>query len=385
MTVYFNNAATSHPKPEAVYREINNYMRNIGINLNRGSYLLNLDISSTINRTRALLASLFNAPKAEQIIFTKNATESINLGLKGLLSPGDHIICTGMDHNAVVRPLKHLENTLPITVSEANCSREGFLTPSEITKHINANTKLIIVTHASNVTGTIIPLTEIGSLAAQHNITFMVDAAQTAGIVPIDVIKDQIDILAFTGHKGLMGPTGTGGIYIREGLDLTPLIFGGTGHNSLPALQPQELPDRYEGGTLNVLGIVGLKAALEFIMDTGIENIRISEKLLTSYLVDKLQSLNNVTIYGSQNAEQQTALVSFNIDPFEAQDIGMALDQLYGIMVRTGLHCSPKAHRTTGTLDRNGTVRVSLGYFNTTGEIDYLIDCLGEIIKKGGS
>ena len=168
-------------------------------------------------------------------------------------------------------------------------------------------------------------------------------------------------------------------------MDLTPLIFGGTGHNSLPAVQPQELPDRYEGGTLNVLGIVGLGAALEFIMDTGIENIRAREKFLTGYLIDKLQSLNNVIVYGPQNAEQQTAVVSFNLDPFEAQDIGLALDQLYGIMVRTGLHCSPKAHRITGTLDRNGTVRVSFGYFNTTAEIDYLIDCLGEIIMKGDS
>jgi cysteine desulfurase family protein len=382
--VYLDNAATSYPKPEAVYRAVDWCLREVGANAGRGGYRLALEADEIVYKARSSLAKLFNVRDASRIVFTANATEALNLAIKGLVGPGDHVVTSSMEHNAVWRCLKTLERDQGVELTVVPCAADGTLAPEAVEKALRPNTRLIVLTHASNVTGTIMPVAEVGKIARRHGIPFLVDAAQTAGVLPIDVERDHIDLLAFTGHKGLLGPFGTGGLYIREGLDPRPLKEGGTGSQSRLPYQPETPPERYEAGTLNVCGLAGLAAGVEFILNEGVEKIREKEKSLTRHALKALASVPNVEIYGPRDAERQVGVISFNLTGVDGAEVAYVLDEVYGIMVRVGLHCAPLAHETIGTLDR-GTVRIGLGYFNTFEELDYLREALVAISREIGS
>ena len=377
--IYLDNAATSWPKPEVVYQAADQCLREYGANPGRGGHRLSLQAGRMILETRELLATLFNIPDSSRIIFTGNVTEALNLAIKGWLRPGDHLVMTSMEHNAVARPVFGLQE-LGVSHSVVQCSPEGRLAVRDLEKSLRPNTRLICINHASNVTGTIQPLEEIGDLAARKGIPLLVDCAQTAGVLPIDVEKCQISLLAFTGHKGLFGPPGTGGLYIAEGINLRPLKEGGTGSKSELLSQPEDLPERFESGTPNTSGLAGLGAGVKFILDQGIDTIRRHEQELTRQLLDGLQRLEGVTIYGPRDYTEQTAVISLNIEGRDAAEFSFLLDHLFDIATRAGLHCAPLAHQTLGTLE-TGTLRLSPGYFNTAEEMNVLLEALHSIVK----
>ena len=379
MEVYFDNAATSYPKPPSVYEAINFTLQHVGANPGRGEHSLSQSANRIIFKARETIAEFFNIPNSRNIVFTSNGTEAINLALKGFLKPGDHGIISSMEHNSVVRPLNSLKND-GVNVTIVQCDKEGKLNPDYVFKEIKENTRLIVLTHASNVTGTILPVEEIGEIAAKKGIPILVDAAQTAGTIPIDVVRNSISLLACPGHKSLLGPQGTGFLYICEGFNLKPLIEGGTGSNSELSEQPDFLPDRFQSGTLNTPGIAGLKAGIEFINKKSIQTIKEHEDMLSKTFINKLKEINRVRIYGPLSIKEKTAVVSFNIKGKDSADIATALDEKYQIMVRVGLHCSPHAHKTIGTFP-DGTIRVSFSIFNTVHEIDYFIDSLKVILN----
>ena len=379
MEVYFDNAATSYPKPPSVYEAINFTLQHVGANPGRGEHSLSQSANRIIFEARETIAEFFNIPNSRNIVFTSNGTEAINLALKGFLKPGDHGIISSMEHNSVVRPLNSLKND-GVNVTIVQCDKEGKLNPDYVFKEIKKNTRLIVLTHASNVTGTILPVEEIGEIAAKKGIPLLVDAAQTAGTIPIDVLRNNISLLACPGHKSLLGPQGTGFLYICEGFNLKPLIEGGTGSNSELSEQPDFLPDRFQSGTLNTPGIAGLKAGIEFINKKSIQTIKEHEDMLSKTFINKLKEINRVRIYGPLSIKEKTAVVSFNIKGKDSADIATALDEKYQIMVRVGLHCSPHAHKTIGTFP-DGTIRVSFSIFNTVHEIDYFIDSLKVILN----
>jgi len=377
MSVYLDHAATSFPKPEVVCRKINEVIRRIGANPGRSGHKLALKANRIVLQTRERIAELFAIPETEGIVFTCNATEALNLGLKGLLSAGDHAITSSVEHNSVIRPLKRLEKE-GVRFSQVPCSRQGHLNMRLLKKSPEPKTKLIILTHASNVTGALFPVEEVGAFARARGILFMVDAAQTAGLVPIDVQKMKIDLLACAGHKSLYGPQGTGFLYIRKGIDLRPLKEGGTGSESDTEEQPSTLPQRYESGTLNTPGIAGLGAGISFILEKGIENIWKKEKRLTRLLLQGLKRIKGVHVYGPAEAEERVPLLAFNLGSMNPAEVGFILDEYYDILVRVGLHCAPQAHRTMGTFP-DGTVRASWGFFNKVEDLDLLLKALRDI------
>jgi len=379
--IYFDNAATSYPKPESVYETVYKFMKDIGASSGRGAYRKALEADRMIYETRRKIANLFGVKDVSRIIFTANATDSLNLALKGLLKPGSHVVTTNMEHNAVWRPLKRLQGEQGVEITPVQCNSDGALNIQNLADVIKPKTTLVVLLHASNVVGTIMPIKEIGQITRERKIPLLVDAAQTAGVYPIDVEELNIDMLAFTGHKGLLGPQGTGGLYIREGIKLEPLKEGGTGGESILETQPSNLPDRYEAGTLNTPGLVGLGAGVSFILSEGVEKIRAKEIALTQCLIKKLSAIPEIEIYGPKNAEKQVGVVSINVADYAPEEIGYTLDETYGIMVRTGLHCAPCAHRTIGTIER-GTLRIGLGYFNTEEEIDYFVQAIKSIVRK---
>lgn len=381
MSIYLDNAATSWPKPESVIRAMNHFNELIGSNPGRSGHHLSVEAGRILYNTREILSELFKVPDPLRIAFTSNITHSLNIVINGLLKPGDHVITTSMEHNSVMRPLRQLELAgLELTVID--CSRSGILDPSLIHKFIKSNTKLIISTHASNVTGTILPITEIGKISSDYGITFCVDSAQTAGVLEIDVVKNHIDILCFTGHKGLLGPMGTGGLYIREDLEknIDSLMYGGTGSRSEFEIQPDFMPDKYESGTPNTIGIAGLCAGAEFIKNTGIENIHLKENVLQKRFLDGLSEIKNITLYGPGNTTEQVAVTAFNIGEQSPSDTAYHLDEKYGILTRPGLHCAPTSHKTIGTFPQ-GTNRISFGYFNTTDDVDTALKAIHELSK----
>lgn len=381
MAIYFDNAATSYPKPVEVCEAVNNYMRYLGASPGRGTYQAARMADQLIYNTREALAKLFNIADLSRIVYTSNVTESINLALKGYLKTGDHVITTQMEHNAVWRPLKVLEKQRGIKISTLSCPYGLDFNPNELNNLVCPETRLVVINHASNVTGTIMPVKETGIICEELKIPLLVDAAQTAGVLPINVQEMKISLLAFTGHKGLLGPTGTGGLYIAPGIDIDPLKEGGTGGDSLLEQQPDHLPDRYEAGTLNAAGIAGLGAGVRYILDQGLENIRNHEIDLTAYAIDKLLRIPNLAIYGPQKAEERTAVISFNFSNIAPEEVTYVLDEVYEIMARSGLHCAPQAHRAIETIELNGTMRISFGYFNTKNEIDQLIGALDDLAK----
>ncbi len=374
--IYLDNAATSFPKPEAVYRRVDHILRNIGGNPGRSSHRMALEAGRVIFDARESLARLFNIPDASRIAFTKNATEAVNIALKGLrCRAGDHVVTTSMEHNSVARPLWRLERE-GLRVTRVRCSKDGFIEPRDIKRALTARTKLIVIVHASNVFGTIQPVAEIGLIARGRGIPFMVDAAQTAGAIPIDVREMNIDLLAATGHKALFGPQGTGFLYVKEGMELDPLVDGGTG--DMDAVL--EMPDRMEAGTINTPGIGGLGEGVEFIMEKGIKGIREHEESLTARIIDGLTAMEGVEIIGRPDPSTRVSLVSFNIRGMDPVEAGMRFDKEFSIMVRCGTHCAPEAHRTAGTYPQ-GAVRVSPGLFNTSSDIEEFLKALRAMAK----
>jgi len=378
--IYLDNAATSWPKPESVYRAMDEFLRKNAGNPGRGSHSMSLAAAEMVEEARILMARLINVPEKERVIFTLNCTDALNLGLKGVLKPGDHVITSCMEHNSVVRPLRKLENQgVKVTRIPPSLNTE-VVSAKDIEEAVTADTKLVVIIHASNVTGVIQPIEEYGMVARKHNLVFMVDAAQTAGKYPIDVQTSNIDLLAFAGHKGLFGPPGTGGLYVGERVDLDSLREGGTGVYSEQEEQPTGLPYRYESGTLNGVGICGLGAGLKYIFGEGLERICAYEQYLTGRLFEGLSKIPGLTLYSAKDRSKQAPVISFNIEGYEPAEVGIILDQAFDIKVRTGLHCSPAAHKTVGTYPL-GTVRLSPGYFNTDEEVDLALQTLQKIAR----
>ena len=377
--IYLDNAATSFPKPVAVNSEVLRCMETYAANPGRSSHDMAVEASCKIMDTRQELSEFFNIPNMLNIIFTCNATEALNIGIKGILKSGDHVISTVIEHNSVLRPLNYLTKR-GITFTLIGVDENGYLNINNLKKKIRRNTKAIIVNHTSNVLGTVQDIRAIGEIAKQSGVIFMVDASQSAGVIPIDVARDNIDLLAFPGHKGLYGPQGTGGLYIGERLQLDSFKQGGTGSESFSMKQPDFLPDRFESGTLNTPGIAGLCAGIRFIRKVGIENIRKHEIMLVEYLVKELIKLSYVKIYGGTDYKNRGAVVSLNIDNIDASEVGDFLNKK-GIAVRTGFHCAPLIHHIIGT-NRTGTVRISPGYFNNLDDIEKLIKALKDIYEK---
>ncbi len=375
--IYLDNAATSWPKPDSVYQAVDNFNRQIGASPGRGSHSRTIAAGQVILDTREALAGLFNIKDSSRIVFTGNVTEAINIGLKGLLKPGDHVVISSMEHNAVARPLYTLKNQ-GVEITVIQCAPDGSLDPCSVEKAITEKTRLVCMLHASNLTGTIMPISEVGEIARRKGVLFMVDTAQTAGVLPVDVEEQKIDILAFTGHKGLLGPQGTGGLYIRPGLEIRSLIEGGTGSLSEQIYQPDFLPDKLESGTPNTPGIAGLGAGVRFIQETGLEEIRLHEQELTDYLVHGLEDIPDVILYGPRDSRRQTAVVSFNIEDRDCGEVSFLLDKNYGILCRSGLHCAPLAHRTLGTV-KEGACRLSPGYYNTLEDMEKVVRAVYEI------
>lgn len=376
--IYLDNAATSWPKPESVYQTMDDFLRRKGGNPGRGSHSMAVAARKTVWETRMLVAKLINAVEMNRVIFTFNCTDSLNIGLKGLLRPGDHVITSSIEHNSMIRPLRKLERQGVRVTRLSPHSGDGFVSIEDIERAITKETKLVVMTHASNVTGVIQPIEEYGEITRRHNITFMVDAAQTAGKYPLDVQGGNIDLLAFSGHKGLFGPPGTGVLYIGEGVDLDSLREGGTGSHSEQEEQPADLPYKFEAGTVNSVGLAGLGAGLKFIFKEGMAKILMYEKSLTEQLLEGLSHIPRVTVYGVKDRAKQAPIVSFNLEGYEPAEVGTILDQAFDIKVRTGLHCALAAHKTLGTYPL-GTIRLSPGYFNTAEEINLTLEAVEKI------
>jgi len=382
--IYMDNAATSWPKPEATISAMTAYAQTVGANPGRSGHRLSVDAGRVLLDTREAVAELFGVRSPLRVIFTKNATEALNIAIRGLLKPGDHVVTSGMEHNSVMRPLRTAEGG-GVELSVVPCSPTGELDPADVKRCVRKNTRAIFLTHASNVTGTLMPASEVGAIARERGIVFCVDAAQTAGVIPIDVEAMSIDLLAFTGHKSLFGPQGTGGLYLSDGLEreIDPIMTGGTGSRSESEEQPTFLPDRYESGTPNTIGIAGLGAGVRFVRSVGIETIRKKETALTAVLLEGLRAMPEVTLYGCADAARQTAVVSFTVAGLSPAEVAMALDEEFSIMSRPGLQCSPAAHRTIGTFP-SGTVRLSLGYFLEERDIRTALAAVDRIIHTHG-
>ncbi|MCL6638181.1 MAG: aminotransferase class V-fold PLP-dependent enzyme [Firmicutes bacterium] len=375
--IYFDNAATTWPKPDEVWQAMEHCIKYVGANPGRSGHQMSVAAGRLVTEARELLAALFNIKNPERIVFTLNATEALNLAIRGLLKPGDHVITSSMEHNSVTRPL-HLLSLEGVQVTKVPCGSDGSVFLPDLEAAIGPSTVAIVITHASNVSGTIMPVDEIGRLARKRGLKFIVDAAQTAGIFDIDVQWMKIDLLAFPGHKGLLGPTGTGGLYIAEDVDLVPLKTGGTGSMSGIPGQPEVMPDKFESGTLNTVGIAGLAAGVKFLRREGMKTIREHELKLTKKFLDGAGKIDGLTVYGPKSGAARAPVVSFSLRDKDTGKVGSILDQHYKIACRAGLHCAPDAHRTLGTLEKK-LVRFSFSYFNNETEIDYALKALEEI------
>jgi cysteine desulfurase family protein len=380
MSVYLDNAATTFPKPEQVYRAMDHALREIGVGPGRGSHRRGMDANRLVFETREEVAGLFCIRDSARVIFTHSATEALNLAINGLLKPGDHVVSTTMEHNSMVRPLRMAEKN-GVEVTWVAGDQSGQVDSRQLFTAIRNNTRLVAVNHCSNVTGAIQPIGEIGDMTRKKGIWFLVDAAQSAGIIPIDVNAQNIDLLAVPGHKGLFGPLGTGFLFIADGVEPRPLMVGGTGGFSNADEQPESLPERFESGTMNTPGIAGLKAGVEFVRTTGVNAIRMKEVKLVTHLHKGLRDIPGVVVHSPRSEEMRGGIVSLTVKDLDAAEIGYRLDSEYEIAVRVGLHCAPGAHRTIGTFP-GGTIRVSPGYFNTDQEIDMFLLALSTIVSS---
>ncbi len=375
--IYLDNAATSWPKPDAVYQAVDQYQRLNGAAAGRGVYRSAQSSERIVSQCRKRVADFLGADSPRQIIFTLNGTDSLNLALHGILRPGDHVVTSVCEHNSVLRPLHALAQTRNVTYEVVGCNRQGFIDPDDVRHAILPHTRLIALTQASNVTGAVQPLAEIGKVAAERNVLFLIDAAQSLGHLPVNVKELGCHLLAAPGHKGLLGPLGTGLLYIAPEMEkqLQPIRQGGTGTRSDEEQQPDSLPDRYESGNLNVPGIAGLNAGVAWLQERGVENVQQHEHELLWTLHAELRSISQVTVYGPQATDRQVGVVSFNIAGYDPQEVAAALDASAGIELRSGLHCAPRMHAALGTLPA-GTVRASVGPFTTIEHIQSLIAAL---------
>ncbi|PRR81402.1 aminotransferase class V-fold PLP-dependent enzyme [Clostridium vincentii] len=379
MNIYLDNASTTFPKPKVVADSIYDYLINVGGNANRANYSNSLDSNRKLLLARETIANFFKFSKAENVIFTNNVTLSLNILLKGILVSGDHVISSTMEHNSVLRPLKDCERTLGVEVDLVQGNEFGFICPDDIRKLIKPNTKLVILSHASNVTGSIQQIEEIGLICFNAKIYFIIDSAQSAGVIDIDMNKIHANAIAFTGHKSLLGPQGIGGFIIDDSLNsiCLSIICGGTGSLSHSLDQPTFLPDKFESGTLNMPGIIGLISSIDYINNLGVDSIKENILYLRNMLLCGLKNIDGIIIYGDPNNLNSTSCLSFNYKDCDPSEIAFFLDSK-GIKTRSGLHCSPLAHKSIGTYPR-GTIRLSLSLFNTKEEIDYTIDVINNI------
>jgi len=376
--IYLDNAATTFPKPECVYVAMDRFLREKCANPGRAGHRMSVETEQEVEKARVTVAKFLGIKNPERMIFTFNATDALNMGIKGLLCEGDHVITSKLEHNSVTRPLAGLERQRVITVTRVDNSGNGFINTDDIRNAIRPNTRLIVCTHASNVLGTIQPIAEIGKLAREREIIFMVDAAQTAGVCGIDVEEQRIDMLAFTGHKGPLGPPGSGGLYVGRNVKLRAWREGGTGFEPESLSQPDTFPFKLESGTPNSVGIVGLRTGIEFCIKEGIDLIRQHERNLASKLVMALEADDRFKIYGSRDENKKVGIVSLNIKGLNPGEVGAILDNRFNIAVRPGVHCAPHIHREIGTFPE-GTIRISPGYFNTEDDIEETISGLKKI------
>ncbi|WP_380164895.1 aminotransferase class V-fold PLP-dependent enzyme [Kroppenstedtia sanguinis] len=379
--IYLDNAATTWPKPATVLKSVEDHLTNYGANPGRGGHQLSRLAGEKVEETRRRLAGLFQIPDPRNLIFCQNGTHGINLSLKGWLNPGDHVVATSWEHNAVVRPLEMLKKNQGIEVDYIPPGAEEPVDLHRLERALGSRTRLIVATHASNVTGVLLPVGEIGNIARRWGIPLLVDAAQTAGVVPIDVESMGISMLAFSGHKGLMGPQGTGGLYISPKLSLRPLMEGGTGSYSEQLMQPEERPTGFESGTPNTPGIVGLNAGLQFLSEQGMESIWRHELDLAQQISEGLSRMEGIHLYTP--ASSTVPVISFNVEGVDGNEVAAILDQHYNIAVRPGFHCAALAHQTLGTAD-TGTIRVSPGFFNKDQDVEVLLQAVGEICEAYG-
>jgi cysteine desulfurase family protein len=375
--IYLDNAATTLHKPRQVIDAVTAAMTNMG-NAARGAHAEALEASRTVYETRVKLAKLFGCRRPDHVVFTCNSTEALNIAINGLFAPGDHVITTDLEHNSVLRPLYRLEDAGTIALSVLPADRQGRVDYGDLAGLFCGNTRAVVCTHASNLTGNLLDVARIGALAHSHGALLIVDASQTAGAVPIDMERMKIDVLCFTGHKGLMGPQGTGGLCIREGVDIRPWKVGGSGVQSYRREQPSELPTRLEAGTLNAHGIAGLSAALDFLAETGVETIASHERALARRFYEGVSSIDGVQVYGDFSTWERAAIVSLNIRDWDSALVSDELSETYGIATRPGAHCAPRMHTALGTRDQ-GAVRFSFSWFNTADEVDAAIRAVEEL------
>ena len=380
--IYFDSAATSWPKPPGVAEAMVHFINAVGANPGRSAHRLSVASARIVYAAREAIAELFHAPDPLHVVFGHNVTEALNLALCGLLHPGDHVITSSIEHNSVMRPLRALQ-AQGVELTVVPCSPQGALDPADVETAIRPQTTLIVLNHASNVIGTLLPVAEVGRIARRHDLLLLVDAAQTGGAYPINVQADAIDLLAFTGHKSLYGPMGTGGLVIGERVDVArmrPLKRGGTGSRSEREEQPDFLPDVYESGTPNAVGLAGLAAGLRWISAQGVDTIRAHEVQLAQQLIDGLRDVPGVTVYGGLDAVGQTSTISFNVAGMAPSTVGLRLDDEHGILCRVGLHCAPAAHKTIGTFP-DGTVRFGLGAFNTAEQVTAAVQAVQQLAE----
>ena len=378
--IYLDNGATSFPKPDEVYTFMDSFYRNFGVNPGRSGYDLCMETGDLVDKTRKLITDFINGNDPNRLCFSYNSTDALNLIIFGILKQGDHAITTTLEHNSVLRPLYHQNKFNGVEVDYVPFGTNGFIDPDDIKNKIKANTRLVIINHASNVIGTIQPLEAIGHICRERGVTFAIDASQSAGKVPIDMEQHHIDIIAFTGHKSLMGPTGIGGLYVGDGIDIRHTRAGGTGVRSAERMHLDEYPYRLEYGTGNVVGIAGMYAGLKWIEEKGMETIHKQEMRLTRILRDGLNELDGVVLYCQDELTDHIAVISFNVDGMEALDVGTLLDGEYDIACRTGLHCAPLVHEQLGTDRIGGAVRIGIGPFNTEDHIRTAIHAIAEIV-----
>jgi cysteine desulfurase family protein len=379
--IYLDNAATTWPKPEPVYAAVERALRELGAPAGRSAYREAAEVERLVESARLHVAQFVGAVEPWRIIFTANGTDSLNLAIHGILRPGDHVVTSVVEHNSVLRPLRELQESGRISVTHVPCDGQGIVDPDEIARAVVPATRLIVLTHASNVTGAIQPVAEVGGVAKQYGVFYLIDAAQSLGSLPVSVEQLGCSLLAAPGHKGLLGPLGTGILYIAPGVEsqLRTVRQGGTGTQSEDDRQPGSLPDAYESGSPNVPGIVGLGAGVRWLQEAIAEGLAKREERLRATLIEGLRSINRVKVHGPANAERQTSVVSVTIDGYDPQEVASMLDAAYGIQLRSGLHCAPRMHASLGTLDRGGTARFSLGPFNTEVQIATSISAVAEL------
>jgi cysteine desulfurase / selenocysteine lyase len=379
--IYLDNAATTFPKPREMLEAMLETFSRVGVSPGRGSYDLASEAEEVVRDTREKLARFFGAPDPDRVIFASNATDALNLAIQGLIEPGDHVVATRLEHNSVLRPVHHLHQQGIIDFDLVPFDGRGFIDPEAVAGAIRKNTRLVIACHASNVLGTVQPIPKLGRVCEERNVPLLIDTAQSAGIIPIDMGAWKIAALAFTGHKSLLGPTGIGGLVINPELEVRTTRFGGTGVDSKSLVHTQTFPHRLEAGTLNLMGIIGLSAALDFVEAEGMESIRSREMGLLTRLRDGLSALDGIELFCAEDLSDHVGLITVNVKGLHPEDTGSILDGDFGIAVRPGLHCAPLVHETMGTYPQ-GAVRFSLGPFNTLEDIDLTLEAMAKIARS---